>query len=184
MIETYGKIRVLCLWNHHGHTHTHTAHIKHPVDSNAIGKAYLKLRASKSDLRKLITFLLFLLAFNFELLYLTSKFILGLIQNQTPDSIYLQTYSILSLPHSYLWPLVLFILTLAFSFSLFPCFLIFSLHLPIVATRSHVKNFIICLSFHSVIKLPLKSVKLDTKWPVKKLKGTRFHYTGDGKMFL
>ena len=81
----------------HTHTHTHTAHIKHPVDINAIGKVYLKLRASKSDLRKLITFLLFLLAFNFELLYLTSKFILGLIQNQTPDSMYLQTYSILSL---------------------------------------------------------------------------------------
>ena len=63
----------------HTHTHTHTAHTKNPGDINAVDKVCLKLRGSKSDLRKLITFLLLLLAFNLELLYLTAEFILGLI---------------------------------------------------------------------------------------------------------
>lgn len=49
--------------------------------SNSMSQNLFKTEhLKKSDLRNLITFLPFLLVFNFELLYLTSKFILDLIQ--------------------------------------------------------------------------------------------------------
>lgn len=65
---------------------------------NTIGKLCFRLRASKESVLKKNHFLPFSVdKFNFELLYLTSKFILVLIQSATPDPIDLETYSILSL---------------------------------------------------------------------------------------